>query len=90
VGVFLNDGSGRFEFDVLDRYVTAPSTDFSQLMPPGHSAAWLCATWNSGSQQAAVRDQRRMDFVNNAAVRGPVHEPVDLSRFLDLPRNRAP
>jgi hypothetical protein len=46
--------------------------------------------WNSGSQQAAVRGQRRMDFVNNAAVRGPAHEPVDLPRFLDLPRNRAP
>ena len=90
VGVFLNDGSGRFEFDVLDRYVTAPSTDFSQLSPPGRSAGWLCAMWNSSAQHVAVRGQRRMDFVNNAAVRGPAHEPVDLPRFLDLPRNRAP
>jgi hypothetical protein len=90
VGVFLNNGSGRFEFDILDRYVTAPSTDFSQLSPPGRSASWLCATWNSGSQPAALRGRRRTDFLNNAAVHGPVHEPVDLPRFLDLPRNRAP
>jgi len=90
VGVFLNDGSGRFEFDVLDRYVTAPSTDFSQLSPPGRSAGWLCAMWNSSSQHVAVRGQRRMDFVNNAAVRGPVFESVEFLRILDLPRNRAP
>lgn len=90
VGVFLNDGSGRFEFDVLDRYVTAPSTDSSRLTHPDRSAVWLCATWNSCSQHAAVRGQRRTDFVNNAAVRRSALEPAELARFLDLPRSRAP
>jgi hypothetical protein len=90
VGVFLNDGSGRFEFDLLDRYVTAPSTDFSRLSPPARSAVWLCAMWNSSSQDAAVRGQRRTDFVNVAALRRPVFSPVELPRFSDLPRSRAP
>ena len=90
VGVFLNDGSGRFEFDLLDRYLTAPSTDFSRLTPPARSAVWLCAAWNSGFQHAAVRGQRRTGFVMDAALRRSVFEPLEIPRFFDLPRSRAP
>lgn len=90
VGVFLNDGSGRFEFDRLDRYVTAPSTDFSQLTHPSRSTVWLCEAWNSGSQHWAVRGERRLDFVKSAAVSRAEADPVDLPRLFDPPRSRAP
>lgn len=90
VGVFLNDGSGRFEFDRLDRYVTAPSTDFSQLGPPSRATVSLCEAWNSASQPAAVRAERRLDGVESAALCRADIDPVDLLRFSDPPRSRAP
>jgi hypothetical protein len=49
VGVFLNDGSGRFEFDRQGRYVTVPSRDFSEIAPPLRSAYYECAELSSGS-----------------------------------------
>ena len=49
VGVFLNDGSGRFEFDQAGRYVTAPSRDFSEIAPPLHPASCDCAELSPGS-----------------------------------------
>lgn len=90
VGVFLNDGSGRFEFDRLDRYVTAPSTDFSQLRSPNRYTAWLCEAWSSGSESAAVRSEHRLEFVKSAEVRRPDVDPVHLPRSSDPPRSRAP
>jgi len=90
VGVFLNDGSGRFEFDRLDRYVTAPSTDCSQLRSPNRYTAWLCEAWSSGSESAAVRSEHRLEFVKSAEVRRPDIDPVHLPRSSDPPRSRAP
>lgn len=49
VGVFLNDGSGRFEFDRQSRYLTAPSRDFSEIAPPIHSPLCDCAELSPGS-----------------------------------------
>jgi hypothetical protein len=34
VGVFLNDGSGGFQFDRGDRYLTPPNHDLSEMAPP--------------------------------------------------------
>ncbi len=47
VGVFLNDGSGRFQFDRQRRYLTAPSRDCSEMSPPPQ--AWLCDYAEPGS-----------------------------------------
>jgi hypothetical protein len=49
VGVFLNDGSGRFEFDHQSRYLTAPSRDFSEIATPPGSPLCDCAELSSGS-----------------------------------------
>jgi len=50
VGVFLNDGSGRFEFKREGRYLTAASRDVSELSPPPpHSTLYEFAEPGSGS-----------------------------------------
>jgi hypothetical protein len=52
VGVFLNAGSGRFEFDHEGRYLTAPSRDLSEIAPPLHSPVCDCAELSPGSDCA--------------------------------------
>jgi hypothetical protein len=49
VGVFLNDGSGGFQFDRQDRYLTPPNHDLSELAPPPRARSCDCAEPGSGS-----------------------------------------
>jgi hypothetical protein len=43
VGVFLNDGSGGFQFDRQDRYLTPPNHDLSEMAPPPRARSCDCA-----------------------------------------------
>ena len=49
VGVFLNVGSGRFQFDRQERYLTAPNRDCSEMSPPPQAWRCDCAEPDSGS-----------------------------------------
>ena len=90
IGVYLNDGYGRFEFDQQDRYLTAPSTDLSQLNSPRKCAPSLCALSSSGSQYAAVRGQRHAEYLVSAEDCRTIRESVHHTRFFESPRSRGP
>jgi hypothetical protein len=52
VGVFLNDGSGGFRFDMQDRYLTPPNHDLSDMVAPPDARSGDCVEPGSGSSCA--------------------------------------
>ena len=90
IGVLLNDGSGKFEFDFLDRYLTAPDPDNSGLTSPLRSPEWPCTASNDGSQDAALRSERWVPSVDGGTSELPDSGLPAPFHFSDPPRSRAP
>lgn len=90
VGVFLNEGSGRFQFDRQERYLTAPSRDSSEMsLPP---RAWLCdcVEPSSGSHHAVCSDPDVAHALPAASVR-PAAGSLNSARSPHgVERSRAP
>jgi hypothetical protein len=54
LGVFLNDGSGQFQFDESDRYRTGPSADFSHVTAPSRNDPATCSLAGGGTPYSLV------------------------------------
>jgi hypothetical protein len=90
VGVFLNDGSGGFRFDLRDRYLTPPNHDLSELDPPPHARASDCAEPDSGSS-CAVSPQSVLVGKLQAASMPMAHRLASPARrSFNAARSRAP
>jgi hypothetical protein len=90
VGVFINVGSGRFQFDRQGRYLTAPSRDCSEMsLPP---QPWLCdcAEPTSGSHCELCPGDCGVHKLPTASARlaGNRSTPARLPR--GVARSRAP
>jgi len=90
VGVFLNAGSGRFEFDREGRYLTAPSRDSSALAPPSHPALNDLAELGSNSYSAVCSGASALLKLPAACVHHVPGGAVPLRRPRGAARSRAP
>lgn len=84
VGVFLNDGSGEFQFDHQQRYVTAPNRDTSELTPPARCVVCgyaVCASDCTVSSPAGARYRSAATNFRIAAIRStPLRRPNGVAR----------
>ena len=90
VGAFLNDGAGRFQFDAQQRFVTAPTSDCSELSPLRRACACDCAEIGSGPY-CAVCPQAALAHATPAASIPCTPESAARMRISrGIPRSRAP
>lgn len=88
LGVFLNDGSGQFQFDESDRYRTGPSDDFSQIASRNYQATRPLA--GGGTLYSFAPAQGSRALVRSTVLLGPESRAVPFRYEASPARIRAP
>lgn len=90
LGVFLNDGSGRFQFDESDRYRTGPSAEFSQVTPPSRNDPATCSLAGEGTPYSLAPARCSGVLVRTTALPEPESRAVPFRYEASRARIRAP
>lgn len=90
VGVFLNDGSGGFQFDRQGRYLTPPDHDLSEMAPPPGVRSCDCAEPGFGSYFAVSSHDVVAHELSAAAVHFLKSQSTPAGPSPNAARSRAP